>query len=200
MIIAASCAKKFKCNPYLGMSIAAALLYPAMVGLETTGTLFEGTLMALDYKTTFLGIPVVYPKSGYASSVVPILVATGVGAKLEKYFKKIVPDTLKLFFVPFFDGDYHCSADFYCDWSGGRHPYQPAERVFPGDLCDSGAGRRGNRYPDWRAVADLGYLRSALGGYPDRNCQYQYIWKRFIHDSLLCGFVRAVYGSCGYLY
>lgn len=101
MIIAASCAKKFKCNPYLGMSIAAALLYPAMVGLETTGTLFEGTLMALDYKTTFLGIPVVYPKSGYASSVVPILVATGVGAKLEKYFKKIVPDTLKLFFVPF---------------------------------------------------------------------------------------------------
>ena len=72
-----------------------------MVGLETTGTLFEGTLMALDYKTTFLGIPVVYPKSGYASSVVPILVATGVGAKLEKYFKKIVPDTLKLFFVPF---------------------------------------------------------------------------------------------------
>ena len=56
MIIAASCAKKFKCNPYLGMSIAASLLYPAMVGLETTGTLFEGTLMALDYKTTFLDV------------------------------------------------------------------------------------------------------------------------------------------------
>lgn len=101
MIIGASCSKKFRCNPYLGMSIAAALLYPAMVGLETTGTLFSGTLLALDYKTTFLGIPVVYPKSGYTSSVVPILVATGVGAQLEKFFKKVVPDTLKLFFVPF---------------------------------------------------------------------------------------------------
>lgn len=101
MIIGASCAKKFKCNQYLGMAIAAALLYPAMVGLETVGTLFPDTLLALDYKTTFLGIPVVYPKSGYTSSVVPILLATGIGAKLEKFFKKIIPDVLKLFFVPF---------------------------------------------------------------------------------------------------
>lgn len=45
------------------MAIAAALLYPAMVGLETAGTLFEGTILALDYKTTFLGIPIVYPQS-----------------------------------------------------------------------------------------------------------------------------------------
>lgn len=101
MIIGASCAKKFRCNPYLGMSIAAALLYPTMVGLETVGTLFPGTLFALDYKSTFLGIPVVYPQSGYTSSVVPILIATGIGAQLEKFFKKVVPDTLKLFFVPF---------------------------------------------------------------------------------------------------
>ena len=36
-----------------------------------------------------------------ANSVVPILIATGVGAQLEKFFKKVVPDTLKLFFVPF---------------------------------------------------------------------------------------------------
>lgn len=101
MIIGASCAKKFKCNQYLGMAIAGALLYPSMVGLETAGTLFPDTLLALDFKTTFLGIPVVYPKSGYPSSVVPILLATGIGAKLEKFFKKIVPDVLKLFFVPF---------------------------------------------------------------------------------------------------
>lgn len=101
MIIGASCAKKFRCNPYLGMAIAASLLYPTMVGLETVGTLFPGTLFALDYKSTFLGIPVVYPQSGYTSSVVPILIATGIGAQLEKFFKKVVPDTLKLFFVPF---------------------------------------------------------------------------------------------------
>jgi len=96
-----ACAKKFKCSQYLGMAIAAALLYPAMVGLETTGTLFEGTILAMDYKTTFLGIPIVYPLSGYTSSVVPILIATGIGAQFERFFKKTVPDTLKLFFVPF---------------------------------------------------------------------------------------------------
>ena len=101
MVIGVACAKKFKCNQYLGMAIAAALLYPSMVGLETAGTIMEGTLLALDYKITFLGIPIVYPQSGYTSSVVPILIATGVGAQLEKYFKKVVPDTLKLFFVPF---------------------------------------------------------------------------------------------------
>lgn len=101
MVIGVSCAKKFRCSQYLGMAIAAALLYPSMVGLETIGTLFDGTILALDYKTTFLGIPIVYPQSGYTSSVVPILIATGVGAQLEKFFKKVVPDTLKLFFVPF---------------------------------------------------------------------------------------------------
>lgn len=101
MIIGVACAKKFKCSQYLGIAIAAALLYPTMVGLETVGTLFEGSILALDYKTTFLGIPIVYPQSGYTSSVVPILIATGIGAQLEKFFKKVVPDTLKLFFVPF---------------------------------------------------------------------------------------------------
>ncbi len=101
MVIGVACAKKFKCNQYLGIAIASALLYPSMVGLETIGTLFEGTILALEYKITFLGIPIVYPLSGYTSSVVPILIATGVGAQLEKFFKKVVPDTLKLFFVPF---------------------------------------------------------------------------------------------------
>lgn len=102
MIIGASCAKKFKCNPYLGMAIAAALLYPAMVNLKATGVIFEGNpVLQMNTVTTFFGIPIIIPKSGYASSVVPILIATGIGAKIEKLFKKIIPDMLKLFFVPF---------------------------------------------------------------------------------------------------
>lgn len=101
LILGISCAKKFKCNQYLGIAIAAALVYPSIVALQPIGTIFAGTLFEMSYVTKFLGIPILMPASGYASSVVPIILATGIAAQLEKFFKKIIPDVMKLFFVPF---------------------------------------------------------------------------------------------------
>jgi PTS system beta-glucosides-specific IIC component len=40
------------------------------------------------------------PASGYASSVVPIILAVFVASKVEKFFKKVVPDVIKTFVVP----------------------------------------------------------------------------------------------------
>ncbi|MGS2779634.1 beta-glucoside-specific PTS transporter subunit IIABC [Robertmurraya sp. GLU-23] len=95
--------KKFNGNQFVGMAIGAALVYPALSGLragEPLYTLFEGTMFQSPVYITFLGIPVILMT--YSSSVIPIVFATFVGAKLEKFFTKIIPDVVKTFLVPFF--------------------------------------------------------------------------------------------------
>jgi PTS system beta-glucosides-specific IIC component len=95
-------AKKFKLNEFIGMAIGAALVYPTLSGLMTGTplyTVFSGTVIESPVYVTFLGIPVIL--MSYSSTVIPIILATYVGAKIEKGFKKIIPDVVKLFLVPF---------------------------------------------------------------------------------------------------
>lgn len=79
IILGYTAAKKFGCNEFLGMALGAALVYPAMVNLSSTaevaGTILEGTAFQMSYYNTFFGIPVIFPASGYTSSVIPILIA-----------------------------------------------------------------------------------------------------------------------------
>jgi beta-glucoside PTS system EIICBA component len=94
--------KKFGGSPFIGMAIGAALVYPNLSGL-TTGdplyTLFSGTLFESPVHITFLGIPVILMT--YSSSVIPIILATYFASKAEKGFRKIIPDVIKTFVVPF---------------------------------------------------------------------------------------------------
>ncbi|KRM23649.1 beta-glucoside-specific PTS transporter subunit IIABC [Latilactobacillus graminis] len=104
-----SASKKFRVNPFLGMVIGASLVYPTIVGLvpatlAQTGakplyTLFAGTLFESPIYTTFLGIPVIM--MSYASSVIPIVVAIWFTSKVEPFFKKILPEVIRTFLVPF---------------------------------------------------------------------------------------------------
>ena len=82
-------AKKFKLNQFTGMAIGASLVYPSITGVAG---------QTLD----FFGIPMMMPASGYASTVIPIILSVYISAKLEKVFKKIIPDVVKTFLVPFF--------------------------------------------------------------------------------------------------
>lgn len=94
-------AEKFGMNKLLGMAIGATLVHPTIVNLkaaEPLFTLFEGSPIATNVTTTFLGIPVLMVS--YTSSVMPIIAATFFGARVEKFFKKIVPDVVKMFVVP----------------------------------------------------------------------------------------------------
>ncbi len=96
-------ALKFGGNKFIGMAIGMALCYPAMVNMsaaEPLGALFAGTAFETNYYSTFLGIPVLLPSSGYPSSVVPVIVSVFVAVKLEKFFKKVIPDVVKTFLVP----------------------------------------------------------------------------------------------------
>lgn len=95
--------KKFGGNHFIGMAIGAALVYPTLSGLSSGDplyTLFTGTIFESPIHITFLGIPVIL--MSYSSSVIPIILATYVGTKLEKWFAKVIPDVVKNFLVPFF--------------------------------------------------------------------------------------------------
>jgi PTS system beta-glucosides-specific IIC component len=95
-------AKKFKLNEFTGMGIGAALVYPTISAL-TAGkplyTVFNGSVLQSSVYLTFLGIPVIL--MSYSSSVIPIILSTYVGAKIEKVFKNVIPDVVKAFLVPF---------------------------------------------------------------------------------------------------
>jgi PTS system, beta-glucoside-specific IIABC component len=107
IILAYTASEKFGGNKFIGMAIGATLCYPAMValggfGAEAIGTLFTGTIFEIAYQTTFLGIPVVMPTAGYPSSVIPIIAAVFVSARIERFWKKVIPDVIKTFIVPLF--------------------------------------------------------------------------------------------------
>lgn len=93
---------KFGGNKFIGMAIGASLVYPTLTTL-TTGdpitTLFSGSVFQSPIYITFLGIPVIL--MSYASSVIPIILAAYFGAKVEKFFRKVIPDVVKAFVVPF---------------------------------------------------------------------------------------------------
>ncbi|MFJ5762904.1 beta-glucoside-specific PTS transporter subunit IIABC [Neobacillus sp. NPDC093182] len=94
--------KKFGGTPFIGMAIAAALVHPTLATLttgEVSQVLFKGTLFESPIHITFLGIPVIM--MSYASSVIPIILASFVASKVEKGFKKIIPAVVKAFVVPF---------------------------------------------------------------------------------------------------
>jgi PTS system beta-glucosides-specific IIC component len=96
-------AKKFGLNQFVGMAIGAALVYPGIVALsgnEALMKIFAGTFFETSVYTRFLNIPVLLPAGGYASTVVPIILATYMASKIEKFWKKIIPDVVKNFVVP----------------------------------------------------------------------------------------------------
>lgn len=102
VIIGWSAAKKFGMPGTYGMVIGGAMIYPDIVaaaGASHMKTIFAGTIFALKYKYTFLGLPIAL--QSYASSVVPAIVVMWIGSYFYKYFKKHIPDLLKTVFVPF---------------------------------------------------------------------------------------------------
>ena len=87
IIVGFSCGKVFDCNPYVTATIGAALVYPDLVSAVSA----EGGI-------TFLKLPVI--AASYSSTLLPVLLASFVAAKLEHLAKKIIPSMLQLMFVP----------------------------------------------------------------------------------------------------
>ncbi|ALS36308.1 PTS system beta-glucosides-specific IIC component [Enterococcus rotai] len=87
--------KKFGGSPFLGMLIASSLVYPGFLEGAATAQFAESGGL------NFFGIPFSIPPAGYGSTVMPIIAAVAFAAFLEKQLRKVIPDVIKLFIVPF---------------------------------------------------------------------------------------------------
>ena len=81
-------AKKIGVTPVLGMFMGGILIVPEFVALATAGTSF-----------TVYGIPC--SVNNYSQTVLPILLSVWVMSYVEKFFKKLIPDSLSTIFTPF---------------------------------------------------------------------------------------------------
>jgi PTS system beta-glucosides-specific IIC component len=103
VILGYTASKKFGLNPFTGIALGCALVYPKVVALsagDVQQVLFAGSMFESNVYATFLKIPVIMPKSGYPSSVVPIVLSVYAASKIEKMWKRIIPDVIKNFMVP----------------------------------------------------------------------------------------------------
>ena len=90
-LIANSAAKKFKCNAYMAMSIAAVILHPNFVNMVNAAKKSgEGI--------NFLGLPVTL--ASYSSSVIPIILGVWFMSFIEPIADKVSPKPIKFFTKP----------------------------------------------------------------------------------------------------
>lgn len=89
ILLAYSAANKLRCSPVLAAVLAGILLHPNLVQLRTVGE-----------DVSIFGIPMALVN--YGSTVVPILIIVLAQSYIEPMFKKIIPDSVKIIFVPLF--------------------------------------------------------------------------------------------------
>lgn len=88
LFIAITASKKFKTNQFVSLAIAAALLHPGLLGLNTDG-------QALD----FFGIP--FRMTNFNGGVFPIIFAIILLMYVERLEKKILPEVIRSRIAPF---------------------------------------------------------------------------------------------------
>lgn len=99
-------AKKFGLKPFVGLVIGAALCYPAIQLSALSGggdplyVLFSGSLFESPVYMDIFGIPMI--ALDYTSSVVPVILICYFASKVQNGFNRIIPETLRFFFVPMF--------------------------------------------------------------------------------------------------
>lgn len=103
VILGYTAAEKFKLNKFVGMCLGISLVYPTMVALtsgEVLGSVNLGFFGTFPWYSTFFGLPIIMPASGYTSSVIPIILMAWFGSKVEHWVKNWCPQSLKMFFIP----------------------------------------------------------------------------------------------------
>lgn len=88
LMLAYTCAQKLKCNPILAIGVAAMMLHPnwsAMVAAKEAVNFFD----IIPFQLT-----------GYASSVIPIILVILVQSKVEKFLHNMIPAAVELVIVP----------------------------------------------------------------------------------------------------
>ncbi|EOH94871.1 beta-glucoside-specific PTS transporter subunit IIABC [Enterococcus pallens] len=105
ILIGLTAARKFKVSEFTGIAIGAALVYPTIQASalgtgEPLMTLFQGTIIESPVFIRILGLPII--ANNYTSSVVRVILVVWFAKYIQKFAKKIIPEIVQTFLVPFF--------------------------------------------------------------------------------------------------
>lgn len=87
LLIGYTSAKKLGASPVMGIFLGGIMIHPTLLGMAEEGTAF-----------TVYGIPC--SVQNYTSTILPILLSVWVMSYVEKFFKKYIPDAVKVLAVP----------------------------------------------------------------------------------------------------
>lgn len=95
ILVGFSATKVFGGNPYLGLTMGAAMVFPSLVnGYGVAAALEDGTMTYWDV----FGIQV--QQAGYQGTVLPIILVAFILANIEKFFHKILKGVIDFMFTP----------------------------------------------------------------------------------------------------
>ncbi|WP_085831253.1 PTS transporter subunit EIIC [Collinsella vaginalis] len=104
VILGYTSARAFGLNPFIGMILGCALVFPDLASGMGSGeaiyTLLPGTPLAMPVYKTFFSIPILFPSTGYTSTVIPIIFATYLASIVERNTNKIMPQKAQMFLTP----------------------------------------------------------------------------------------------------
>ena len=104
VVLGYTAAKKFDLKPFVGLIMGLALCYPAVqksnlsATLQPLYTLFDGTMFASPVYMEFFNIPII--SIDYTSTVIPVILICYLASKLQKLFRKVVPEMIRFFGEP----------------------------------------------------------------------------------------------------
>ncbi|MGV3148757.1 sucrose-specific PTS transporter subunit IIBC [Rothia sp. 11254D007CT] len=95
VLVGFTATKVFGGNPYLGMTMGAAMVFPSLVnGYNVAAALQDGTMAYWDV----FGIQV--QQAGYQGTVLPVILVSFILANIEKFFHKILKGVIDFMFTP----------------------------------------------------------------------------------------------------
>ena len=89
VIIGYTAAKKFNVMPVLGILLGCIMMHPTFTGMAAEGTAFK-----------VFGIPCMV--QNYSSTILPIIISVWIMSYIEKFFNKILPNSIRAVFAPAF--------------------------------------------------------------------------------------------------
>lgn len=92
-------AKRLGADPIIVAIIGGVLTHPTIV--EAAGVTGDTEILGMAINADFFGIP--YHLAGYSYSIFPIIVAAWLASKVEPWLKRVIPATVRMIFVPFFE-------------------------------------------------------------------------------------------------
>lgn len=89
-------AKRLGADPVIVAIIGGVLTYPSMMELAESGAPNE--VLGMPLNADFFGLP--FHMANYSYSIFPIIVAAWVASRIEPWLKRVVPNILRMIFVP----------------------------------------------------------------------------------------------------